>query len=105
MASLQHLLGRAEQPASARSFTSLSEVAAWLRMLPDVKGNVQMQKIKTALPILENPKKDLLRSICKAWGQDQMRNEQNLALEVIAKEFTAKVLAESNAALRRWEKI
>ena len=92
------------EPASARSFTSLSEVAAWLGTLPDVKGSAELQKIKAALPILESRNRDLLHSICTAWGQSQKRNNKPLANPVIAQELTAKVLAASNAALRRWEK-
>ena len=92
------------EPASARSFTSLSEVAAWLGTLPDVKGSAELQKIKAALPIFESRSRDLLHSICTAWGQSQKRNNKPLANPVIAQELTAKVLAASNAALRRWEK-
>ena len=42
-------------------------------------------------------------SICKAWGQDKKRKHKHLALAPIAEELTAKVLAASNAALRRRE--
>ena len=106
MSLLERLCGSAEQPASARSFTSLSEVAGWLATLPDVEGNGQLQKIKAALPILENPKgkSDLLHMMCDQWGQEQWRNNKHLPAPVLAQELTAKVLAASNVALRRWEK-
>ena len=100
---IQLVAGSAAQPAPARSFTSLTEVAEWLGTLPDVQGSVEMQKIKTALAMIENLNRDSLRSICQAWGQDQRRKQKNLTPEVIAEELTAKVLAASNAALRRWE--
>ena len=106
MSLLERLCGSAEQPASARSFTSLSEVAGWLATLPDVEGNGQLQKIKASLPILENPKgkRDLLHMMCDQWGQEQWRNNKHLPAPVLAQELTAKVLAASNVALRRWEK-
>ena len=98
MSLLQRLCGSAEQPDSARSFTSLSEVASWLATLPDVEGNDQLQKIKAALPILENPKgkRDLLQKMCEQWGQEQWRNNRPLPAPVLAQELTAKVLAASN---------
>ena len=67
---------------------------------------VSCKKIKAALPILENPKgkRDLLHMMCDQWGQEQWRNNKHLPAPVLAQELTAKVLAASNVALRRWEK-
>ena len=106
MSLLERLCGSAEQPACARSFTSLSVVSGWLETLPDVEGSGQLQKIKAALPVLENPKgkRDLLHMMCDQWGQEQWRNNKPLPAPVLAQELTAKVLAASNVALRRWEK-
>ena len=75
-------------------------------MLPDVEGSAELQKIKAALPILENPKgkQHLLQMMCAQWGQEQKRNQNKLTVAVLAQELTAKVLAASNVALRRWEK-
>ena len=106
MSLLERLCGSAEQPGCARSFTSLSVVSGWLETLPDVEGSGQLQKIKAALPVLENPKgkRHLLRRMCDQWGQEQWRNNKHLPAPVLAQELTAKVLAASNVALRRWEK-
>ena len=66
--------------------TSLSEVGALLKTLPQVGGDAELRMIQEAAQVLQKPTKQAVERICAQWQQAQMRNRKHFPVAVIIQE-------------------